>query len=245
MTGEREVVGAREGVRASGIGNGYRHEDDVRDLRDVGIELAADGTGGGRVAGFAWCTTYLEEGEREEGDTAGTGWVPGEPGSDRAELGALLQQIREVEAWREYERAQGRQPRWARLVSDCEGALRAAEWAISAQLGKVLRHKNRALLLEWRYRFARCDGEVTLAWLPSHTDRTDWPFPAHTWCDETAPLAVPQEPEEAERVASAHDAPFLLWDSTAYQPVCGSWGEAISQRTGVQLAAQARRPETS
>ena len=72
VTGEREVVGARERVRASGIGNGYRHEDDVRDLRDVGTDLAADATGGGRVAGFAWCTTYLEEGERKEEHTHGT-----------------------------------------------------------------------------------------------------------------------------------------------------------------------------
>ena len=181
-------------VRKPGDSTGYALAPEVDgDLLE--LELVSDGTGGGRTAGLAWASTWSvgqEGGEEGVEEVRGTGWVPGEAGSDRSELGGLVQMLREVCRVARARRAAGKRLRVARLVTDCEGARDAAEWAVSAPMGKVLTHKNRVLLLEWRGRMREAvelGVQVSIGWMKGHTDRTDWPYPVQAWCDEFAVAA--------------------------------------------------------
>ncbi len=69
-------------------------------------------------------------------------------------------------------------------MTDCEGAQDAAEWAVSAPMGKLLTHKNRVLLLEWRKLMLEATElgvKVVLGWMKWHTERVDWPYPVKDW----------------------------------------------------------------
>ena len=65
------------------------------------------------------------------------------------------------------------------MATDCEGARDAVELAVSAPMGKLLTHKNRVLLLEWRGRMREAlekGVQVSIGWMKGHADRVDWPW---------------------------------------------------------------------
>ena len=189
------------------------------------MELVSDGTGGGKAAGWAWATAW--DGRAEEYTSQApreAGWVPGEADSARSELGGLVRMAGEVLRVAAARRHTDTPLRLARLVTDCEGARDAATWAETATTGKVLRHKNRVLLLEWRElaRLLKEEGvTVVIGWMKGHTDRKDWPFPVQTWCDEHAVVANTRGEQLAEerRLPSRWDSPFMLWDEAEKAPV--------------------------
>jgi hypothetical protein len=118
-------VTVREGERWGYVGapsTGGAPEDEPGE--EVEMELVSDGTGGRRTAGLAWASTWQEGGAQY---IRGTGWVPGAAESDRSELGGLIQQLKEVLRVAAEMREAGRQLVLARLLTDCEGAMRAVE----------------------------------------------------------------------------------------------------------------------
>ena len=237
-------VTVREGERWGYVGapsTGGAPEDEPGE--EVEMELVSDGTGGGRTAGLAWASTWQEGGAQY---IRGTGWVPGAAESDRSELGGLIQQLKEVLRVAAEMREAGRQLVLARLLTDCEGAMRAVEWAATAPTGRVLRHKNRVLLLEWKGVMAEVTAggtRVELGWIKGHTERKEWPYPVQDWCDRHAGEANAQAErvEAEERLPSSWDAPFLLWDSARGAPVWGGWGQEVVQRSEQELAVRARQ----
>ena len=234
-------------VRKPGDSTGYALAPEIDgDLLE--LELVSDGTGGGRTAGLAWASTWSvgqEGGEEGVEEVRGTGWVPGEAGSDRSELGGLVQMLREVCRVARGRRAAGKRLRVARLVTDCEGARDAAEWAVSAPMGKVLTHKNRVLLLEWRGRMREAvelGVQVSIGWMKGHTDRTDWPYPVQAWCDEFAVAANAggEDVEGEARWLSQWEAPFVLWDEREQRPVWSGWNQELARRLRAEAASRAR-----
>jgi hypothetical protein len=72
-------------------------------------------------------------------------------------------------------------------------------------MGKLLAHKNRVLLLEWRGRMREAvelGVQVSLGWMKGHTARVEWPYPVQAWCDEFAVVANNGGAEVEERRAS-------------------------------------------
>ena len=210
---------------------------------EIDIELMSDGTGGGEAAGLAWATVWHKEGE----SIRGTGFVPGKAESHRSELGgmcrSLTEVLKEAKRWRTRGKDAGGNLRRARVNTDCEGAQKAAEWALHAPISKILRHKNRALLLEWRWLRGKAEKmgvKVVTGWIKAHTQRRSWPHVVQAWCDEFATEANDHgDSARAEaQVASRHDAPFMLWDRRAGEPVWGGWGEAVVERTREELVVR-------
>ena len=218
----------------------HEEQEEIREgMGEVEWSMVADGTGGGKVAGFAFATTYTDE---REDAVQGVGWVPGEATSDRAELGGIVQMMWEAKRYVSKAMHEGRTVEKVRLTSDCEGALKAVRWVKTAATGDLLKHKNRALLLECKWLWEHMEAEVELTWLPSHTGRKVHPFPIHDWCDESAPLAHSLGDHEGEEAkVSAMDAPFALWDSETESVIWRGWGDEIIERTKVRLTAAARR----
>ena len=212
---------------------------------EVQLELVSDGTGGGNAAGWAWATAWDGRAEEETREAAReAGWVPGEADSARSELGGLVRMAAEVMRVAATRRHTDNPLKLARLVTDCEGARDAALWAERAPTGKVLRHKNRVLLLEWRElaRQLREEGvTVVIGWMKGHTDRVDWPYPVQAWCDEQAVVAnglQAQLATERQR-PSRWDTPFLLWDESRKEPVWGGWGQEATRRSAEEQRQQA------
>ena len=211
------------------------------------MEMVSDGTGGGKTAGLAWASSWQTAGTPF---VRGTGWVPGDADSDRAELGGLVQQLTEVLRVARAGQATGQRLTLARLLTDCEGAMAAAEWSTSAPTGRVLRHKNRVLLLEWRglwLEAAEAGVRVELGWIKGHAKRRAWPQPVQEWCDTHAVEANDHADKVAaeEKRPSRWDAPFMLWDKVRGVPVWGGWGQAVVRRSEQELATRARLETSS
>jgi hypothetical protein len=213
------------------------------EMGEIDLELMSDGTGGGEAAGLAWATVWHKEG----GDIRGTGFVPGRAESHRSEFGGLCQNLKEVLKEAERRQAAGEavcaQLRRVRLNTDCEGAQKAAKWALQAPTGKILRHKNRVLMLEWIWLHKKVTNlgiKVVIGWIKAHTERRSWPHVVQGWCDEYATEANGHgdRVKKEATIASDRDAPFILWDSRQGTPVWEGWGEAIEERTREELVAR-------
>jgi hypothetical protein len=116
---------------------------------------------------------------------------------------------------------------------------------MTAPTGKLLTHKNRVLLLEWRGRMREATElgvRVSLGWMRGHTDRKDWPYPVQAWCDEFAVAANRggAEVEEAAREVSQWEGPFVLWDEREQRPVWGGWQQELARRLRAEAAERAR-----
>jgi hypothetical protein len=114
----------------------------------LSYESVSDGTGSGLFSGFAVASTRDLSGAPL---LARVGWTRGPCRSDRAELAALVAQLRLAPA-----------TGLVRLVSDCLAMLLLLQWAERTSADRVMRHEHRVLLREWRRLLAERQDRVVL-----------------------------------------------------------------------------------
>ena len=174
---------------------------------NITYESIADGTGGGKAAGFAWQVTLdLANPRRHLYREAGqaTGLVR----ADTSELAGMVRQLQKAPD----------QP-GARICSDCLGVLLMIDRASNMLPQRILKHAQRVLLREYLAIAATRRYPILLGWARGHTERQVIPYVAQRWCDDNA-MCCARDPAPA--VISQADGRLVLLNQED-QPILGSW----------------------